>query len=63
MIQPIRSYQTANTMQALDRYVERVPHDPIRQRYRIADGGLALGLQLAQASQAVEPYRFSPTRH
>jgi DNA-binding IclR family transcriptional regulator len=60
----IRARTARRIMQrlALDGYSERVPQDPIRQRYRIAERGSALGVQLAHAEQAAEPYRFKPGR-
>jgi DNA-binding IclR family transcriptional regulator len=43
---------------AHEQYVERVPDDPTRRRYRVAARGRALGAQLAQAEQTVEPHRY-----
>jgi len=42
---------------AHDQYVERVPDDPIRQRYRVSARGRALGAQLTNAEQDVVPHR------
>lgn len=42
---------------AHDQYVERVPGDPIRRRYRVSTRGRALGARLVNAEQAVTPHR------
>jgi DNA-binding IclR family transcriptional regulator len=44
------------------RIIERVPGDPVRKRYRVAERGRQLGALLLLAKQDVEPYRFSDHR-